>query len=102
MFPAHASRAEPKGALSIQRKLAIARRGQPPQVLDLHEVMKVLHIPSASVAVIDGGNIAWSRTFGVNSGNSPRLSGSVDVQIRGCRGGDEARRRRYSVTRRAG
>src|SRR5262249_17810867 len=70
VLPIHACEAESKEALSIQRKLEIAPLGQARQILDLDDAMRVLHIPSASVTVIDGGSIAWSRTFGVNSEKS--------------------------------
>jgi hypothetical protein len=35
-------------------------------VVSLAEAMDVLHMPSASVALIHAGRIDWSRTFGMN------------------------------------
>lgn len=63
--------AEGNEALSIEHKLEIAPPGRAPQVLDLDEAMKLLPVPSASVTLIDGGRIAWSKTFGANSMSSP-------------------------------
>ena len=48
----------------IETRLRIAPPNRPVQILDLPAAMSALRIPSASVAVIERGRIAWSRTFG--------------------------------------
>jgi CubicO group peptidase (beta-lactamase class C family) len=52
--------------------LPVAIAGRPPQPLSLAERMASLKVPGVSVAVIDGGRVAWSRGFGVTlEGGAP-------------------------------
>jgi len=56
--------------LKIERVLGglrppIAIKGQPPVRWKLTERMADSHVPGLSIAVIDDGNIAWARGFGV-------------------------------------
>ncbi len=44
---------------------AIAIKGRPPVRWTIAERMAVTHVPGVSVAVIDGGRVAWARGFGV-------------------------------------
>lgn len=43
----------------------VAIKGQPPQTWTLAEGMAQSHVPGISIAVIDNGQIAWARGFGI-------------------------------------
>jgi CubicO group peptidase (beta-lactamase class C family) len=43
----------------------IAIKGQPPVRWTLTEQMAQSHVPGISIAVIDNGQIAWARGFGI-------------------------------------
>jgi CubicO group peptidase (beta-lactamase class C family) len=44
-----------------------AIKGEPVQKMALADRMKFYHVPGVSVAVIDGGKLAWARGYGVTS-----------------------------------
>lgn len=49
-------------------------KGEPPAVSDLAGRMTQLHVPGVSVAVIQGGKIAWARGFGVTRLGGPPVT----------------------------
>jgi CubicO group peptidase (beta-lactamase class C family) len=51
----------------------IAIKGQPPARWTLTEEMTESHVPGLSIAVIDGGKIAWARGFGVREAGTNQL-----------------------------
>lgn len=54
-----------RDSAEIERDLPIEPPGAgAPQRLDLAAAMQALNIPSVSVALIDGGMLAWARAFG--------------------------------------
>jgi len=54
---------------------AVATKGQAVRAKTLAEYMKQSKVPGLSVAVIDGGRIAWARSYGVvATGGSQRVS----------------------------
>ena len=44
-----------------------------PQRLDLGQALRILKIPSASVALIDGGELAWARAYGASDASTSTL-----------------------------
>ena len=48
----------------------VAIKGRPTVRWTLAERMAALHVPGVSIAVIDSGQLAWSRGFGVNEGET--------------------------------
>jgi len=50
----------------------VAVRGEPVRTKRLVDRMRELHVPGVSVALIDGGRIAWSRAYGVADAHSGR------------------------------
>jgi CubicO group peptidase (beta-lactamase class C family) len=52
----------------------VAVRGAPATPMRLTDRMKALNVPGVSVAVIDGGRIAWARAWGVARAGSDRLA----------------------------
>src|ERR1700722_14709958 len=47
----------------IPGMLRIAPPGRPARSLGLEEALHFLHMPSVGIALVDGGRVAWSRTF---------------------------------------
>ena len=63
--------------LRVQRVIsglreAVVPKGRPQAMRPLAVRMAELHVPGVSVAVIDGGKIAWTRAFGVADVNTQR------------------------------
>ncbi len=53
---------------ALERDLELAQPdGSAVERLDLTAALQALHIPSVSVALIEGGRLAWSRAFGTAS-----------------------------------
>jgi CubicO group peptidase (beta-lactamase class C family) len=50
----------------------VSVRGEPVPTMGLAERMRALHVPGLSVAVIDGGKLAWTRAYGVADAGSGR------------------------------
>jgi CubicO group peptidase (beta-lactamase class C family) len=50
----------------------VAVRGEPTRTRRLADRMRELRVPGVSVAVIDGGRIAWTRAYGVADADSGR------------------------------
>ncbi|MFO1100064.1 MAG: hypothetical protein U1E81_17775 [Xanthobacteraceae bacterium] len=57
----------PREGLDIEHGLTIAPPGRAPEQRDLPEAMQALRIASVSVAVIEGGRLAWARAFGTGA-----------------------------------
>lgn len=49
---------------------AVARQGEPPARATLEARMARFHVPGVSIAVADGGRIAWARGYGVTRAGS--------------------------------
>lgn len=50
----------------------VAVQGAPVRTMRLADRMRALHVPGVSVALIDGGRLAWARTWGVADAASGR------------------------------
>jgi CubicO group peptidase (beta-lactamase class C family) len=50
----------------------VAVQGAPARMMRLADRMRDLHVPGVSVALIDGGRIAWARAWGVADADSGR------------------------------
>jgi CubicO group peptidase (beta-lactamase class C family) len=48
----------------IEQNLQIVGPGTTPSRVDMSEALHALHIPSASIALIDNGALAWARAWG--------------------------------------
>jgi CubicO group peptidase (beta-lactamase class C family) len=70
-FALIASAARADDALDIMRELRIVPPDGPAATLSLAEAMNTLHVPTVGVALIRNGEIAWSRTFGMNPEGDP-------------------------------
>jgi CubicO group peptidase (beta-lactamase class C family) len=66
---ANGARADDAG--DITQDLRIVPPDGPAATLSLAEAMDALHVPSVGVALIRNGEIAWSRTFGMNPEGDP-------------------------------
>lgn len=68
---ADASASKQFAQANIETRLRVAPPNCPTQVLNLPAAMRTLHIQSASVALIERGRIAWSRTFADTAERAP-------------------------------
>ncbi|MGJ7914490.1 serine hydrolase domain-containing protein [Massilia sp. LXY-6] len=75
--PAEPADADMAAAARIERvenglRHPVAVRGEPARTMALAERMRALHVPGLSVAVIDGGKLAWAQAYGVADAASGR------------------------------
>ncbi len=59
-----AAAAQARSVKMLRRQLDIVAPEKAPRRLDLAAAMRTLRIPSVEIALIDGGRLAWSRSFG--------------------------------------
>jgi CubicO group peptidase (beta-lactamase class C family) len=67
---------------ALQRHLEILLPGSPTaHELDLAGAMQTLHIPSVSIALIEGGSLVWSHNFGTPSSNAIYQAASLSKLV---------------------
>jgi CubicO group peptidase (beta-lactamase class C family) len=67
---------------ALQHNLEILTPGSPTaQKLDLAEALRTLHVPSVSIALIEGGSLVWSGNFGTASSNTIYQAASLSKLV---------------------
>lgn len=63
-------------------KPALYPKGKPVAALNILDRMKYYHVPGVSVAVIDGGEIAWAKGYGIKeTGGNARVTPATLFQV---------------------
>ena len=83
---------------AIERDLVVTVQGEERHV-GLDEALTLLNVPSASIALIDEGRIAFARAYGKDATPDHALSGGVAVEIRRRHRRHAPRRERHAEAR---
>src|SRR3954454_2125012 len=68
LFGARAEPAVRPDPAELEHELEIAPPGGDARRTDLADALRALRVPSASLALIDGGRLAWARAYGAAAG----------------------------------